>query len=734
MVASNPQSRFAEFAHRASSSPLSSLPSGLTTHSNADAAPLPTITEDKNIASNVEQGESRPRATGGIVINDGPHNRGSRTSSTNSSCSSRSSRITRSDNEMSEDAQRICRAGKQRHHGARIPKELDNVMMQEILITDARHRSEQAAQASSSAASPAMVENAISSLTNVIRNEFNGSLMENGLTRLESQLRESGLIEAAIQQLHAPQGAEESPDDYACRVDSLRRLQDPLRFRLDRDASCTECLRIRWASILARNCSAKLLDKRNSEILIVVPIADDRSTRIPRNQEERAARSRQLFRRAGAGNVDIRANDMNSDSTDINSDDEIARIREMLSQRNHNPTPNVSPVTGADSVQGDIDDVEVNTRLPESENSSDILGMDRESSTDMRGYDGDRISDQMTHSRHSSSIHSNGSRPEFDESLLGLAEHERLRLRDIADEIRHQNRMEQLVRDAAATEIRHRERLIEDAVEEAHHIVLERQRAEQENAIVGARSAQVLSPILVNAPAQAPVQPEEPANRVQRNPDFVARVALQRTRFNHLREAGESPIEDQGIGFNGDGNPFERECLVALEREAITMYFMRNNLDPGFAFGPGQNDIPDGNNVAAPDASGNNGGGSEPPSDGSDSGFTDTSGEWESVDHAEERPQGYIYPEDRRREHRRRRRVRQRRRRADSDRSDDELTSKAVQSSGGGSEPPDSGDDDGSLSESSSTPTERPGIDTPRQGSPVPRVRTPEQREERRAN
>ncbi|KAJ7597528.1 hypothetical protein C8J56DRAFT_1041714 [Mycena floridula] len=71
---------------------------------------------------------------------------------------------------------------------------------------------------------------------------------------------------------------------------------------------------------------------------------------------------------------------------------------------------------------------------------------------------------------------------------------------------------------------------------------------------------------------------------IPRNPEWVSRVALQRTRFNYLREFGESNIADQGIRFDGDGNPHERERDAAHERDAAAAYFLQNNLDPGWAF------------------------------------------------------------------------------------------------------------------------------------------------------
>ncbi|KAJ7575929.1 hypothetical protein C8J56DRAFT_900537 [Mycena floridula] len=71
---------------------------------------------------------------------------------------------------------------------------------------------------------------------------------------------------------------------------------------------------------------------------------------------------------------------------------------------------------------------------------------------------------------------------------------------------------------------------------------------------------------------------------IPRNPEWVSRVTLQCTQFNHLREFGESNIADQGIGFDGDSNPHERERDAAYERDAAAAYFLQNNLDPGQAF------------------------------------------------------------------------------------------------------------------------------------------------------
>ncbi|KAJ7583103.1 hypothetical protein C8J56DRAFT_893850 [Mycena floridula] len=196
----------------------------------------------------------------------------------------------------------------------------------------------------------------------------------------------------------------------------------------------------------------------------------------------------------------------------------------------------------------------------------------------------------------------------------------------------------------------------------------------------------------------------EPIVVAERNLDFPGRVALQRTRFNQLHESGEATVPDQGIVFDLDGNPFERDNNSDNERTAIAAYFLRNNLDPGLAFGPnGRQNVADQGNVPVhnervretpphlqrnaamardtrmlnpPDS---DGGSSYPHTD---SGFTDTN---ESSSHSG-LPQG-DYPED----HRCQARCRHRANQAERNHRENEWSAHSGGGGDGDDEPTDSG-------------------------------------------
>ncbi|KAJ7579057.1 hypothetical protein C8J56DRAFT_897492 [Mycena floridula] len=423
------------------------IPSGLTIripqqNTIPSTTPLPPITEDDN-PSTVVINSRRP--TGGIIINEVRHNPGhSNTSTSRSSRSSRSScsshRTSDKSDKMSDTACRLRRADKQPHHGAHIPKDLDDVKIQEALFDDARWINE-AGNVSMSSSNPSMeLRNAMSSMSSIIRNELGSRLNNEQLTALEERLSVSSLINAAINQLHAPQGSDESDEAFNLRQMSLRRLQDP-----------------------------------------------------------------------------IRAIEMHSNSDDdLDSDEEVERIRAIIGHRT------VLPDYEADLSEGAQDnEAPVRTAVTNGQDGSPARR---------------RVETDIIMPENSLSVKTG--------TIFALKMLLRERLNSKSSDLNAKLITEERLRVATIAENR-----------------LRNERNE----------------IIPSIP---------PAQDVPRNPDWISRVALQRTCFHHLREFGKSNIADQGVGFDRDGNLHECDRTADEERNTVAAYFLRNNLAPGRAFGP----------------------------------------------------------------------------------------------------------------------------------------------------
>ncbi|KAJ7578425.1 hypothetical protein C8J56DRAFT_897987 [Mycena floridula] len=549
-------------------------------------------------------------------------------------------------------------------------------------------------------------------MSNIIRTELNGRLSESELNTLKSRLSSSGLIEAAIRQLHAPQGESETDEQYVIRGASLFRLNNPFPTNAMSTASTVN---IEVTSPLvdppAVKQSAPIGDRiptvttmsssvfdgppswrgsapptysinpRDTETPIVVPIADpfDHRDRPRMSRPARAIRLRRLFMQAGAGNIDIRANDLNSESSDAESEEEVERIHEIITQNPLSANANSATSAGINPEPQDIlagpvvGEEDVNHGPPEPEDVT-LTPQSIFSNLHIEDMENDNWGNESDSSIHEGSIQSRES-----SVMHAFTTRERARLRNMAAEIQHQARMEDMAReDFAAPE--------DAALDEARHaaanrILEEREEIICQNLLADAalrRQNRRANRVRDRSPSIAREIPAvEPEIRIGRNGDFIACVALQRTRFNHLREFGNSNIEDQGIGFDMDGNPFEHERNAEQERESIAMYFLHNNLEPGLAFGPGEravNDI----NVPAHDIrretpphmqenvglmnrdirlkdhdNGSHEGDDSDPSDtSSDSGYTDNT----RASNGDAKAPRQLYPEDIEREHRRRRR------------------------------------------------------------------------------
>ncbi|KAJ7583123.1 hypothetical protein C8J56DRAFT_893868 [Mycena floridula] len=105
---------------------------------------------------------------------------------------------------LSNEQRRMRRADKQKHHGADIPLEEDNIMAQQAILNSIRERNN--------------------------RRPSNPS--DSHGTAPSAQIPESysGILEAALAHLMSPRHESKSEEDFALRMDALRRLQDPDHF------------------------------------------------------------------------------------------------------------------------------------------------------------------------------------------------------------------------------------------------------------------------------------------------------------------------------------------------------------------------------------------------------------------------------------------------------------------------------------------------------------------------
>ncbi|KAJ7593156.1 hypothetical protein C8J56DRAFT_886157 [Mycena floridula] len=620
--------------------------------------------------------------------------------------------VTSREDQMSENARRLHRAEKQRHHGAKIPKGLDNVEIQEAIFRDARRRSETIVLSSSGTIPVPLVDHALSSMSNIIRTELNGRLSKSELNTLENRLSSSGLIEAAIRQLHAPQGESETDKQYTIRGASLFHLNNTFPMNAMSTASTINIevtsplvdppavkqsapIGDRIPTIMTTSSSVfdgppswrgsalptYSINPRDTETLIVVPIADpfDHRDRPQMSRPARAIRLRHLFMQAGAGNIDISANDLNSESSDAESEEEIERIREIITRNPLSTNANSTNSAGINPKPQDIlpgpvvgeEDMIHGPPKPEDVTLTPQSILSNFHIEDMENGNWGNESD--------SSIHEGSIQSRESSVMRTFTTREHARLRNTAAKIQHQAQMEDMAREDFAACERHRlqmEQIAEDvALDEARHAAANHILEEQEEIICQnlladaalrrqnrrANRVRDRSPsIAIDIPAV------EPEIRVGRNSDFIACVALQHTRFNHLREFGNLNIEDQGIGFDMDGNPFERERNAEQEHESIVMYFLRNNLEPGLAFGPGERAVND-RNVPACEVrretpphmqenislmnrdirledhdNGSHSDDSDPSDNSSDSGYTDNT----RASNEDAEAPGQLYPED----------------------------------------------------------------------------------------
>ncbi|KAJ7575440.1 hypothetical protein C8J56DRAFT_901029 [Mycena floridula] len=569
-VASQPS--YSEFRHRSNSSILSSVPSAVTIHSQPADILLPTIDEGEIARSDVGgTGRTGARNTSGNPSN--PSNDSLRSVRACSSRNSSSAASRDSDDEMSESARRLHRADKQPHHRVNIPKGLDNVQAQEAIFLDARRRSEENQRWSASSLT-LLYNNAMSSMSNLIINQLNGQISDERLNEMQNLLSTSGILNETVDQLLVPRSTDETDEEYRMRQNSLLRLREASRFT----TTAVNPTTIEPVNIISQNTDAigsepnvngdipsameinqsvfagppswrnpappsYSVNPRLMETAVVVPVAgvNDEGIAIRRTRPERAARMRRLYREAGAGSVTIGNNELPSDSSDLGSQEEIERIQEMLERR------------GPSS--GDWVTVSGGSSTPPPTSPPTLLDASvRRENVNPRT---DELSDSTTSSAH----------------VQRLA-----RLADRANQLfRNEERI-------WMTEIARRDVLNREAAE----------RAANEARVIaeGVKNEADTDALAGNANNVAPAE-NAPVERIPRNVDFAERVALQRTRFNQLRDFGASFIEDQGIGFDFNGNPFERDLNAEHERDALAAYFLRNNLDPGLAFGQnvGQNEM-----------------------------------------------------------------------------------------------------------------------------------------------
>ncbi|KAJ7573830.1 hypothetical protein C8J56DRAFT_902859 [Mycena floridula] len=483
------------------------------------------------------------------------------------------------------------------------------------------------------------------------------------------------IINAAIEQLRAPRGADETDDEYQLRQDSLRRLENPGAYATRNISTIVRPALITWWWMLNHrlyHLRQKMLPSFYSinpgvtETAIVMPVAVPNGSASRPNQYERTVRMRRLYWEAGAGHVEIGRNEFHSESTDIESAEEVARIRQLVERRGPGPDDNIP----------ELFDVDSDSTMPINVCNCDLLGRD------LLSPDGSITTTSSAHVRR----------------LARITECVNARARLNMEEERALQRAQAEERDRRASQIRG------PRPEAPAQITVETDPVSP----VAPEAAEAIPVAVPVVPAQTvdaiAAVTVEPIIVAERNPDFPGRVALQRTRFNQLRESGEATVPDQGIGFDLDGNPFERDNNSDNERTAIAAYFLRNNLDPGLAFGPnGRQNVADQGNVPVrneraretpphlqrnaamardvrmlnpPDS---DSGSSYPHTD---SGFTDTD---ESSSHSG-LPQGN-YPEDRRRQARRRHRANQ----ADRNRRENEQSAHSGGGGDGDDEPTDSG-------------------------------------------
>ncbi|KAJ7572031.1 hypothetical protein C8J56DRAFT_1070169 [Mycena floridula] len=434
-------------------------------------------------------------------------------------------------------------------------------------------------------------------MSSVIHSELNGRLNEEEIARFKQRLSPSGLLQAAIEQLHAPQGVNETSEQYKLRLDSLRRLQDPLRYRATENVLSTsttqaiEPILVPPATSPTTEPAVELstviqplsvydgppswrgpapprysLNPGTAETAIVVPIAEANAVRPDRF--DRAARLHRLFIQGRAGIVNIRAQDLHSDSSDLNSEQELAHIREMVNLRAPAVPNNTMNAPNAHASSNDSSgQLGSAGRLIERPRHGVFIDVPGPSS--VGSYDGTDFEYDIgvVHARTATVA---AGEPDSDSDTSDTV---RIRLRIYAE------------REATITEARiEAERQRRGMIGTLGPIT--RQVAERIIAGIVPDAVGVLEAVRDPDPVAAPV------DREQHGEEFANRVAVQRTQFNQLHEFGRSTIEDQGIGFDLDGNPFERVRNIDLENNAIVAYFMRNNLDAGLVFGPNRLDTP----------------------------------------------------------------------------------------------------------------------------------------------
>ncbi|KAJ7599464.1 hypothetical protein C8J56DRAFT_1094343 [Mycena floridula] len=178
--------------------------------------------------------------------------------------------------------------------------------------------------------SSSVINTALSTLSSIIRSELNGHLNEEEIVQFKQHLSPLSLLQAVIEQLHAPQGINETSEQYDLRMESLRQLQDPLRYRTTENAlspsttQAIETIMIPPASSPTTEPAVEVptviqlstvydgppswrgpappmysLNPGAAETAIVVPIAESNTVRPDRY--DRAARLHRLFVQGRAG-------------------------------------------------------------------------------------------------------------------------------------------------------------------------------------------------------------------------------------------------------------------------------------------------------------------------------------------------------------------------------------------------------------------------------------------------
>ncbi|KAJ7577663.1 hypothetical protein C8J56DRAFT_898820 [Mycena floridula] len=105
---------------------------------------------------------------------------------------------------LSNEQRRLHRADKQKHHGADIPFEEDDILAQQAILNSIHEHN----------------------------NRHSAKPSDSRETAPSAQIPESysGILEAALAHLMSPRHDSESEEDFALRMDALRRLRDPDRF------------------------------------------------------------------------------------------------------------------------------------------------------------------------------------------------------------------------------------------------------------------------------------------------------------------------------------------------------------------------------------------------------------------------------------------------------------------------------------------------------------------------